>query len=159
MLRQAYRKRPVEDVLRDVETLRLVRRRPFIEFADDNTFVNHTWSKQLLAHLATRDVRYFAETDVSVAYDDELLDLLYPSGCRQVLIGFESPRRESFTGEGLLEGPQYTRPPEFRGVRVPEVLLSGDHARIEAWREQQARARTVERRPDLLEKHLTKSAT
>ncbi|HET9753000.1 MAG TPA: tRNA (guanosine(37)-N1)-methyltransferase TrmD [Myxococcales bacterium] len=57
---------------------------------------------------------------------------------------------ESFAGEGLLEGPQYTRPPEFRGLRVPEVLLSGDHARIAGWRREQAMARTRERRPDLL---------
>ena len=61
-----------------------------------------------------------------------------------------SAQSESFTSEGLLEGPQYTRPPEFRGQRVPEVLLSGDHAKIEAWRKEQARSRTRARRPDLL---------
>ncbi|HEY2030040.1 MAG TPA: tRNA (guanosine(37)-N1)-methyltransferase TrmD [Myxococcales bacterium] len=76
-----------------------------------------------------------------------------------VLGNADSPRNESFGGEGLLEGPQYTRPPEFRGLRVPEVLLSGDHARIDAWRREQAASRTSARRPDLLEKHLTKSAT
>jgi tRNA (guanine37-N1)-methyltransferase len=76
-----------------------------------------------------------------------------------VLGNAESTRNESFSGEGLLEGPQYTRPPEFRGRRVPEVLLSGDHARIAAWRREQASSRTEARRPDLLEKHLTKSAT
>ncbi len=53
--------------------------------------------------------------------------------------------------EGLLEGPQYTRPAEFRGWEVPEVLRSGDHARIAAWRREQALKRTVERRPELLE--------
>ena len=72
--------------------------RPFIEFADDNTFVNKKWSKQLLRGLAERDIRYFTETDVSVAEDPELLDLLYPSGCRQVLIGFETPRKEGLLG-------------------------------------------------------------
>lgn len=51
---------------------------------------------------------------------------------------------------GLLEGPQYTRPPEYRGRRVPEVLLSGNHAAIARWRRQQALRRTWERRPDLL---------
>ncbi len=50
---------------------------------------------------------------------------------------------------GLLEGPCYTRPPSWRGLEVPEVLLSGDHARIAAWREQAAQRRTRERRPDL----------
>jgi tRNA (guanine37-N1)-methyltransferase len=59
--------------------------------------------------------------------------------------------RESFT-DGLLEPPQYTRPEEFRGARVPPVLLSGDHARIAAWQRRQALWRTWRRRPDLLER-------
>jgi tRNA (guanine37-N1)-methyltransferase len=57
---------------------------------------------------------------------------------------------DSFAG-GLLEGPQYTRPPEFRGMRVPEVLLSGDHGAVAKWRKEQGRLRTQQRRPDLLE--------
>ena len=60
-----------------------------------------------------------------------------------------SPERESF-GDGLLEEPQYTRPAEFRGLVVPEVLRSGDHARIERWRRAHALRRTLERRPDLI---------
>jgi tRNA (guanine37-N1)-methyltransferase len=67
-----------------------------------------------------------------------------------VLGNADSPIEESFAGEGLLEGPQYTRPPEFRGRKVPEVLLSGDHAKIAAWRREQALLRTRARRPDLL---------
>jgi tRNA (guanine37-N1)-methyltransferase len=59
--------------------------------------------------------------------------------------------RESFAG-GLLEPPQYTRPEEFRGARVPAVLLSGDHARITRWRRGQALYRTWRTRPDLLER-------
>jgi tRNA (guanine37-N1)-methyltransferase len=58
---------------------------------------------------------------------------------------------ESFSS-GLLEYPQYTRPREFRGMRVPEILLSGDHAKMEAWRREQALERTRHRRPDLLER-------
>jgi len=56
---------------------------------------------------------------------------------------------ESFS-HGLLEYPQYTRPAEFRGMKVPEVLLNGNHAEIEKWRREQAKLRTKERRPDLL---------
>jgi len=52
---------------------------------------------------------------------------------------------------GLLEYPHYTRPPEFRGWGVPEILLSGDHAKIEKWRREQSLRRTLRRRPDLLE--------
>ncbi|MFM7536697.1 MAG: tRNA (guanosine(37)-N1)-methyltransferase TrmD [Acidimicrobiales bacterium] len=58
---------------------------------------------------------------------------------------------ESFGSEGLLEGPHYTRPATFRGWDVPEVLRSGDHGRIEAWRHAQSLHRTVRDRPDLLE--------
>lgn len=61
----------------------------------------------------------------------------------------QSLKGDSFY-EGLLDHPHYTRPPEYRGRKVPEVLLSGDHKKIEAWRKAQALARTQERRPDLL---------
>ncbi len=63
----------------------------------------------------------------------------------------KSSEDESFS-DGLLEYPHYTRPAEFRGWGVPEVLMSGNHAAIEHWRRQQAVRRTVERRPDLWEK-------
>lgn len=63
----------------------------------------------------------------------------------------ESLADESFAG-GLLEYPQYTRPAEFRGWPVPDVLLSGDHGRVARWRAAEALARTVERRPDLVER-------
>ncbi|MEK7710695.1 MAG: tRNA (guanosine(37)-N1)-methyltransferase TrmD [Planctomycetota bacterium] len=62
-----------------------------------------------------------------------------------------SAESESFS-DGTLEYPQYTRPREFRGMTVPEVLLSGDHAKIAAWRREQALRRTLSRRPDLLER-------
>ena len=61
---------------------------------------------------------------------------------------------ESFGADGLLEPPQYTHPPEFRGMKVPEVLLSGDHRRIEAWKKSEARRITAERRPDILDDRL-----
>ncbi len=63
----------------------------------------------------------------------------------------ESTRQESFGGR-LLEGPHYTRPPEYRGLRVPDVLLSGDHGAIARWRAERALEETRRRRPDLLAK-------
>lgn len=63
----------------------------------------------------------------------------------------ESTDTESFRGDGLLEEPQYTRPSDFRGWQVPEILLSGDHAKIAAWRKDQRLERTKLRRPDLLD--------
>jgi tRNA (guanine37-N1)-methyltransferase len=68
----------------------------------------------------------------------------------------ESARDESFS-HGLLEYPHYTRPAEFRGMKVPEVLLSGHHAEIEKWRAEQAKARTAKRRPDLLRPEVKKN--
>jgi tRNA (guanine37-N1)-methyltransferase len=61
----------------------------------------------------------------------------------------DSSREESFS-HGLLEYPQWTRPADFRGLKVPEVLLNGNHAEIEKWRREQAKLRTKESRPDLL---------
>lgn len=68
-----------------------------------------------------------------------------------VLGGEGAAEQESFS-EPLLEYPQYTRPPEFRGMKVPEELLRGNHAAIAAWRRKQSEKRTAERRPDLLNK-------
>jgi tRNA (guanine37-N1)-methyltransferase len=64
----------------------------------------------------------------------------------------DSSKHDSFASgsDSLLEGPVYTRPAKFQGIQVPEVLLSGDHVKIEAWRRSQALRRTEERRPDLL---------
>jgi len=62
----------------------------------------------------------------------------------------ESLAEESFGNGNLLEYPQYTRPEEFRGMRVPEILLSGDHGKIRAWREAEALRRTTRRRPELI---------
>jgi tRNA (guanine37-N1)-methyltransferase len=62
----------------------------------------------------------------------------------------DSIETESFRGGALLEGPHYTRPPIYRGLSVPEVLRSGDHAAIAAWRKREAQSRTLARRPDLI---------
>ncbi len=69
-----------------------------------------------------------------------------------VLGNSESAEDESFSNDGLLEYPQYTRPADFRGRRVPEVLLNGNHKEIEKWRRQQSLLKTLEMRPELLEK-------
>jgi tRNA (guanine37-N1)-methyltransferase len=66
------------------------------------------------------------------------------------VLGNEQSTDEESFGAGLLEYPQYTRPAEFRGFEVPEVLRSGDHGRVQAWRRAQALVRTLQRRPDLV---------
>jgi tRNA (guanine37-N1)-methyltransferase len=74
------------------------------------------------------------------------------------VLGDPDGARDDSHASGLLEYPHYTRPPEFRGWKVPEVLLSGNHAAIAKWRRQQSLVRTLRQRPDLLqETPLTKS--
>ena len=93
-----YKVKPVDRVIRDIRAAKGRWRHPFIELADDNTFVNKRWSKDLVRAIADEEIHWFTETDVSVADDPELLDLLARSGCRQLLIGFESPRAASLEG-------------------------------------------------------------
>lgn len=69
----------------------------------------------------------------------------------QGVLGQEDSHIQDSFSTGLLEHPHYTRPAEFRGMKVPDVLLSGNHAKIEQWREEQSLKRTFERRPDLLD--------
>ncbi len=101
MLRQAYRKRPVADVIRDLRAILEVRKRPFIEFADDNTFVDKAWGKGLCRQLIPLRLKWFTETDITVADDEELLRLMQAARCRQVLIGLESPNQSALEGVEL----------------------------------------------------------
>lgn len=98
MLSRSYRKRPVDDVIRDVLAIRRLRPNAFLEFADDNTFVDKEWGKALCRALAPLGVKWFTETDISVADDPELLELIVASGCRQLLIGLESPEASALEG-------------------------------------------------------------
>jgi len=96
-----FKVKPIAKVVAEIRRIRELWPNPFIELADDNTFVNKAHSKELMRALAAERIRWFTETDVSVAEDDELLGLMRDSGCAQVLIGFESP---SLAGlEGLEE--------------------------------------------------------
>ncbi|HLA86196.1 MAG TPA: radical SAM protein [Thermoguttaceae bacterium] len=88
---EKYKQKPVEKVIREIERILEIWEHPFIEFADDNAFVNRSFWKELLGWLRDKKTKWFAETDLSVAEDDELLDLMRASGCAQVLIGLESP--------------------------------------------------------------------
>lgn len=94
----AYKLKPIPNVIAEIESIKSLWPAPFIEFADDNTFVNRTHSKQLLRALARQKIRWFTETDLSVARDPELLALMRDSGCAQVLIGFESPTLQGLNG-------------------------------------------------------------
>lgn len=100
-----------------------------------------------------RNLREISIADV-VLSGGELAAMVVIDACVRLLPGVlgapESLVHESFEA-GLLEYPQYTRPREWEGRVIPEVLLSGDHGKVEAWRRQEAEALTRKRRPDLLE--------
>lgn len=116
MLNQPYRKREVADVVRDIQAIQRLNRRPFIEFADDNTFVDHDWGKRLCRALIPLNVKWFTETDISVADDLDLLRLMRQSRCRQVLIGLESPEASALEGIELRS--------EFKKRRAADYLAA-----------------------------------
>jgi radical SAM superfamily enzyme YgiQ (UPF0313 family) len=98
LLTRRYKVKPVEKVIDEIREIKRLWPRPFIEFADDNSFVHREHYKELLRRLAEENVRWFTEADVRLAHDDELLGLLRDSGCKQVLIGLESWRPASLRG-------------------------------------------------------------
>lgn len=93
-----YRLKPVGQVIREIQKIKEQWPKPFIEFADDNTFVDKEWSKDFAKALIPLEIKWFTETDISVAEDEDLLKLMYHSGCYQLLIGLESTREESLRG-------------------------------------------------------------
>ncbi|GBC77870.1 tRNA (guanine-N(1)-)-methyltransferase [bacterium HR08] len=108
--------------------------------------------ERVAEHLATHEISIgdyvLAGGEIPAMVIVEAIVRLLPGalGCE------ESARRESFAEGGILDHPQYTRPADFRGLRVPDVLLSGHHAEIARWRRRMALAKTLRNRPDLLEK-------
>jgi len=93
-----FKVKPIDRVIAEIRQIKLIWPKPFIEFADDNSFVNKKHSKALLRMLAEEGVRWFTETDISVAEDEELLGLMRDSGCVQILIGLESPLYPALDG-------------------------------------------------------------
>jgi radical SAM superfamily enzyme YgiQ (UPF0313 family) len=98
LLTSRYKVKPVEKVIAEIRAIKKIWPRPFIEFADDNSFVHREHYKKLLRGLAKEKVRWFTEADVRVAEDEELLGVMRDAGCQQVLIGLESPHRTSLDG-------------------------------------------------------------
>jgi radical SAM superfamily enzyme YgiQ (UPF0313 family) len=93
-----FKVKPIEKVIAEIRMIKSLWKKPFIEFADDNTFADKRHAKKLLKALAKEKIKWFTETDISIAYDNELLDLLKKSGCVQVLIGFESISQSALEG-------------------------------------------------------------
>lgn len=93
-----YKKKPIHLIEKELNKIHEIWDRPFIELADDNTFIDKKWSKELLTLFGQYKMKWFTETDISIAYDDELLELLAKSNCAQVLIGFETTNKATLNG-------------------------------------------------------------
>ena len=129
-----YRQKPAAKVLAELDKVLGLWPRPFIELADDNSFVDRDYWLGLLPEIAKRDVRWFTETDVAVGEDDALLDLLRASGCAEVLIGLESPVADGLDGVETRTNWKLKRLPRYRdalrniqehGIRVNGCFVLG----------------------------------
>ncbi|MEX2217644.1 MAG: radical SAM protein [Phycisphaerales bacterium] len=98
MLTGGYKLKPVEKVIAEVRKVKSLWRHPFIELADDNSFCSRGHARRLLAALKAERVRWFTECDISIAEDEALLDAMREAGCREVLIGLESPTAAGLSG-------------------------------------------------------------
>jgi radical SAM superfamily enzyme YgiQ (UPF0313 family) len=93
-----FKTKPVANVIAEIRRIKEIWNRPFIEFADDNTFANSRHGKELVRALIPEGIRWFTETDISVAQDEKLLRMMKESGCAQILVGLESPVAEGLEG-------------------------------------------------------------
>jgi radical SAM superfamily enzyme YgiQ (UPF0313 family) len=98
LLTDRYKQKPAAKVAAEVAAIKNVWPRPFIELADDNTFVNKHAGRELVEAMGEFGVRWFTETDISVADDPALLAMLHDAGCRELLIGLESPTVDGLDG-------------------------------------------------------------
>ena len=124
ILTHRYKQKPVAKVLAEIDRVRSIWPRPFLELADDNSFINRAYWKELLPEMRKRKLRWFAETDVSVAEDDALLDAMRLAGCAQVLIGLESPVSAGLPGIELRNDWKYKRLSRYRDA-VRSVQFHG----------------------------------
>jgi radical SAM superfamily enzyme YgiQ (UPF0313 family) len=134
LLTPRYQVKPVDRVIAEIRQIKRLCRRPFIEFADDNSFAARAHYKDLLRALRSEHIKWFTEADISIADDPELLDLMRESGCRQVLIGLESPTASGLDGLEMRRNWKLKRHPTYmsavrfiqaRGVTVNGCFILG----------------------------------
>lgn len=134
LITKKYSQKPVAKVLAEIDKIKSLWEGRFIEFVDDNAIVDKKYWKQLLYELKSRRIRWFAETDLSVSEDEDLLSLMRSSGCAQVLIGFESPVEAGLDGLELRSNWKYKQLPKYRevirkiqshGIRVTGCFIFG----------------------------------
>ena len=98
LLTPRYETKPPDKVATEIAAMKAIWSDPFVELSDDNSFVNRHHARDLEAAIGSQDVQWFTETDVSIADDPDLLAMMRDAGCREVLVGFESPNPEGLDG-------------------------------------------------------------
>lgn len=116
LLTPFYRVKPVDRVIAEIRRIKSLWNKPFIEFADDNSFAARDHYKSLLRALTPERIKWFTEADISIANDPELLDLLRESGCKQVLIGLESPIASALDGIEMKRNWKLRQLPDYESA-------------------------------------------
>jgi radical SAM superfamily enzyme YgiQ (UPF0313 family) len=124
LLTPHYRVKPIGKVIAEIRRIKAIWPEPFIEFADDNSFVDRAHYKELLQVLEPERIRWFTEADVSIADDPELLERMREGGCRQVLIGLESPVSAGLAGLETRSDWKRRRQPNYE-VAVQTIQSHG----------------------------------
>lgn len=152
LLRGPYRKKPIDLVQRDLDAISAIWPHPFIELADDNTFVDKRWGRELVRALTPYKLKWFTESDITLADDPELMELLAASGCRQVLIGLEALDESSvseledrsFKAKRIHEYAVAVRKIQEHGISVNGCfILGGDNQTRDSFRRIAAFANAV----------------
>jgi len=129
LLTDKYKQKPVAKVLAEIDKILTIWEDPFLEFADDNSFINRRYWKELLPELKRRKLRWFTEADIAVAEDEELLRLMHEAGCAQVLIGLESPVDGGLRGLELRNDWKLRRRPHYmdaiRRIQSHGITVNG----------------------------------
>ena len=98
LLSSKFKYKPISKVIAEIRQIKQLWSKPFIELADDNSFANKAHAKRLVTAIAKEKIRWFTETDISVADDLDLLSMLRDAGCAQLLIGLEAPNKNTLNG-------------------------------------------------------------
>ncbi|EDM28170.1 hypothetical methyltransferase [Lentisphaera araneosa HTCC2155] len=134
LLTSKYKQKPAEKILAELDRICELWDRPFIEFADDNSFVNKKFWRELLPEIQKRNIRWFTEADIAVGDDEDFLDLLFQSGCKELLIGLESPVLNGLDGIELRNNWKAKRIETYKenllriqqkGIRVNACFIIG----------------------------------
>ena len=116
LLTPRYEMKPAGKVAAEIRAMKSIWSDPFVELSDDNSFVNRHHARDLVAAIGSENVQWFTETDVSIADDPDLLAMMHDAGCREVLVGFESPNSAGLDGIEIKRNWKFSRVDRYRAA-------------------------------------------